>query len=823
MLTSIQNKKKTLLLALALIIAILSSFMPAAYASNDGLTGANIVDGQLLGYYGDGGDIVIPNTVTIIGPEAFKDNDNVTSVTIPGSVSVIGYNAFEGCTALERVIFSDPVDGAKLTIRVSAFSYCPKLYDIEIPACAEYVTANVFKGCTSLEEIKVHPDNPYYFTDEYGVLFGPWVDYGEPQYDDPNLCLTAYPCGRAEGGYTIPREVAGRTVNQIWASGFMDAKNLTSIEIPETLEIIGGNAFEGSGLKEIVIPDTVTQIGASVFEDCTDLTDVTLPDGMTEIPMMFFYGCTSLARVNMPDTIRSFQMDSFTNCQSLTSLILPSGLTSLTLASFDGCTNLQRVVIPPSLINFPNDEYAGYYDPFPDSPRSLVVYVEEGSTAEKWAYNNIEDWGYSYEILSDVSNLDAIGAVPFYLIDMADKVKVEGTFPIDTTLKCTPVYSGAEYDVFSEAAQDSALQVYEISLLPEDTAEDGEYTLSIGLPEGFSNNAQLYRLDSGAAAAMDASMVSKTLSASTDTLGYFAVIDPSVPGGDTDDPVSVTLNKTSASMKVGEQIQLSATVKPSTVLDKTVSWKSSDSSVANVDSRGVVTAVAAGDAIITATASNGVDAQCRITVTDSSVEEGETIEASAALRIDPEKGEEGKSAFSLNLSDASRIATVQISFTSDAEEVTVVGQNGFTLIGSVKGSYSNGTYSGTAVLGYLTEDQSLFNCSSETEIAEIYTNSVPSTLQITEIKIAGWDASMQESYGELNQLSPDKATFEETLSYDVNEDGVVDLLDITAAQLYYRADADSDNWSEASKCDFNGDQVIDIQDYIDIWLNFSMN
>ena len=82
---------------------------------------------------------------------------------------------------------------------------------------------------------------------------------------------------------------------------------------------------------------------------------------------------------------------------------------------------------------------------------------------------------------------------------------------------------------------------------------------------------------------------------------------------------------------------------------------------------------------------------------------------------------------------------------------------------------------------------------------------------------------MQESYGELNQLSPDKATFEETLSYDVNEDGVVDLLDITAAQLYYRADADSDNWSEASKCDFNGDQVIDIQDYIDIWLNFSMN
>ena len=823
MTTTMKHQKRALLLALALVAAMLSSFMPAAYAANDGLTGANIVDGQLLGYYGDGGDIVIPNTVTVIAPEAFKGNDNVTSVTIPGSVSVIGYNAFESCTALERVIFSDPVDGAKLTIRVSAFINCPKLYDIEIPACAEYVTANIFKGCTSLEAIRVHAENPYYVTDEYGVLFGPWVDYGEPQYDDPNLSLTAYPCGRVEGSYTIPQEVAGRRVNRIWASGFRDAKNLTSVEIPATLEIIGANAFEGTGLREVVIPDTVTQIDSAVFENCTELTDVTLPSGMTEIPMRFFYGCTSLVRVNMPDTIRTFQMYSFTGCQSLTTLILPSGLTSLTLASFGGCTNLQQVVIPPSLINFPSDEYVGYYDPFPDSPRSLVVYVEAGSTAEKWAYNNIDDWGYSYKILSNVSDIDSIGAVPFYLIDMSNKVKVEGTFPIQTTLKCTPVYTGAEYNVFSEEAQGSALRVYELSLLPEGTTAEGDFTLSIGLPTGFSSTAQLYQLQAGAAAVMNAPVVSKTFTATTDTLGYFAVIDRSISGGEGNEPVSVSLNKTSASMQVGEQLQLSATVNPATASDKTITWESSKSSVATVNARGVVSAVAAGDAVITATASNGVNAQCRITVTDPAAGEAEAIEASAGLRIDPEKGEQGKSTFSLSFSDASRIATVQVSFTSDAEDVTVVGQNGFTLIGTVKGSYSGGVYTGTAVLGYLTGDSSLFYCTSETEIAEIYTTAVPSTLQITGIKIAGWDASFQEAYGTLNQLSPDKATFDNVLSYDVNGDGVVDLLDITAAQLYYRADVNSDNWSEAAKCDFNGDLVIDIQDYIDIWLNFSGN
>lgn len=97
----------------------------------------------------------------------------MTSVTIPGSVQVIGYHAFDGCTALERVIFEDPTDGADMIIRLSAFANCPKLTTCEIPAVATYVTANIFKGCTSMEKITVHPQNPYYVTDENGVSVRP--------------------------------------------------------------------------------------------------------------------------------------------------------------------------------------------------------------------------------------------------------------------------------------------------------------------------------------------------------------------------------------------------------------------------------------------------------------------------------------------------------------------------------------------------------------------------------------------------------------------------------------------------------------------------
>ena len=72
----------------------------------------------------------------------------------------------------------------------------------------------------------------------------------------------------------------------------------------------------------------------------------------------------------------------------------------------------------------------------------------------------------------------------------------------------------------------------------------------------------------------------------------------------------------------GETLTLTATVAPDDATDKTVTWTSSDPTVANV-ADGVVTAVAAGTATITATATNGTDdttddktATCTITVTD---------------------------------------------------------------------------------------------------------------------------------------------------------------------------------------------------------------
>ena len=78
---------------------------------------------------------------------------------------------------------------------------------------------------------------------------------------------------------------------------------------------------------------------------------------------------------------------------------------------------------------------------------------------------------------------------------------------------------------------------------------------------------------------------------------------------------SVTLNKTSASLKKGETLTLTATVAPSDAANKSVTWSSGNTSVATVTTSGVVTAVGEGTAVITVTtADGGKTATCTVAV-----------------------------------------------------------------------------------------------------------------------------------------------------------------------------------------------------------------
>lgn len=101
------------------------------------------------------------------------------------------------------------------------------------------------------------------------------------------------------------------------------------------------------------------------------------------------------------------------------------------------------------------------------------------------------------------------------------------------------------------------------------------------------------------------------------------------------DPIAVTgisLNKTSLQLFVGNSETLSATITPDNATSPSISWDSSDKEVATVDN-GVVTAVSAGKATITA-ASSSFTAECVVEVKTIEAESLTLDVASRLLTVD---------------------------------------------------------------------------------------------------------------------------------------------------------------------------------------------
>lgn len=811
MIRSTQKRHLMTLLALVLALFALVLLHPTASAAEDEeeLSGANIQDGVLLGYYGTEGNITLPNTVTKINDDALKGNKKIVSVTIPGSVKDIGNNAFQGCPNLEEIIFTNPDKASNtLIIRVSAFQDCPKLTKCEIPARAYQVVGNIFKGCTSLTEVKVNAANPYYFTQD-GVLFGPALVNYQPQYED-DYTLQSYPAGR-EGAYTIPSSVNGKTIDQIWTSGFEGAASLTDITIPASIGRLGTAAFENTGLTHVTIPDTVQQVGPAVFQNCTSLVSVKLPNGITKINIYAFHNCTSL-----------------------TSLALPKGLTSLSVGCFEKCYNLQHVVVPPSVINFPKDDDVGVYNPFKYSP--VTVYVQKGSRGDSFFNNNLEELlasatasGGSLAVvtLNSVADPAAIEVESLELIDAGHKVSVQGKFKIGSYLNVQPLTSGRDYNAFAAKANGKAFQAYDLSLLPSGTTASGPFTLTIGQPDSYSSSAKLY--DANGAIATD--YISDCFTATLSALGPVALIDVKEATGGTA-VTSVTLNQEDLSLEVGKTGKLSATVLPASAADKSITWSSSNTDVASVSRNGTVNAKKAGTAVITATATNGKSASCTVTVTGGTTapDPGQpeaVVSADVALRnaglVD------SKPSFRLALKNAKNVTTVRVRFTVDASTVSVTGLSGFQVLGQPKGSVANGKYTGEVMLAYLNTGRTAFTQTSETGIASFVTTGSTPTLKITGVTISGWDSNGKAIFGTTGSIDPNEVKFV-AANYDLNGDGKVDQLDITVAQAAYQARSAERDWNTPgtngvapSACDVTGDSVVDIQDLIAIYLNFTRN
>lgn len=110
-----------------------------------------IVEGTVLvEYIGRGGDVVIPDRITEIAPQAFRQSD-VETVSFPASLEKIGWSAFEECRLLESVTIPEGVE----SIGSEAFSGCDSLKSVQLPTTLSVIEDGVFGHCSSLERIVV--------------------------------------------------------------------------------------------------------------------------------------------------------------------------------------------------------------------------------------------------------------------------------------------------------------------------------------------------------------------------------------------------------------------------------------------------------------------------------------------------------------------------------------------------------------------------------------------------------------------------------------------------------------------------------------------
>ncbi len=223
-----------------------------------------IVNGTLIDGKTCSDDVVIPDSVTSIGSNAFYGHYSLTSITIPDSVTSIGYAAFDNCSSLASITIPDSVTN----IGGFAFSGCDKLTSITIPDSVTSIGGAAFYECSSLASITI-PDS----------------------------------------------------VTSIGDSAFSGCDKLTSITIPDSVTSIGDSAFYAcSSLASITIPDSVTSIGDFAFDACSSLTSITIPKSVTSIGDFAFYACSSLTSITIPKSVTSIGWNSFYSCESLTSI-----------------------------------------------------------------------------------------------------------------------------------------------------------------------------------------------------------------------------------------------------------------------------------------------------------------------------------------------------------------------------------------------------------------------------------------------------------------------------------------------------------------------
>lgn len=96
-------------------------------------------------------------------------------------------------------------------------------------------------------------------------------------------------------------------------------------------------------LTTIQLPETIQRIGFSAFELCTELIKVNIPEGVKKISSKAFYTCRQLKELKLPSTIEEIESGAFMDCVLLESISIPGKCASIGCDAFSWCIALKSL------------------------------------------------------------------------------------------------------------------------------------------------------------------------------------------------------------------------------------------------------------------------------------------------------------------------------------------------------------------------------------------------------------------------------------------------------------------------------------------------
>ena len=251
--------------------------------------------------------VEIPDGVISISINAFRNCPSLESIKIPESVSFIGSSAFWGTKYLEN--FKD-IDGFVI-INDILYKYKEQsnVTDVTIPDNINLICGNAFSDCPNIKNVTISDG----VTNIYDRAFEDCISLESVKVPDSvnNIGGFAFSNCTSLKDVTIPNGVI-----YISRSTFNNCKSLESIDIPDSVTFITCYAFEGcTSLKMVRIPSSVETLQYNWFKDCSSLSTIVIDRLKSE--------CTEFALPDNDSTKVYYAVSLINNLDNVTSSNVP--------------------------------------------------------------------------------------------------------------------------------------------------------------------------------------------------------------------------------------------------------------------------------------------------------------------------------------------------------------------------------------------------------------------------------------------------------------------------------------------------------------------